>query len=291
MKAVVQTGVNGASSVAIAEVEESSFFPTSVEIRTKKVPLLPYDIMKLYGEIEAGIPNILGYGAVGVVTKVGALRSKGLIGKRVIALDPNGTFKEKIVSSMPPLTIPIPDDVTDAEAAAVVGGVDTAYMLMKKVVHSAKKKIIILGANSVVGTALIQLLRNESDLQIIPKVRKDSQAYFDELVEKLKITNIVNAEETRSDTLVVDVAGNRNLVRYYNEMDFQIVSIAIQDMMGTKFVSEPIFPNEYALILDMMAQKKLRVFIDKDFSTYKISEAVKYQKNSHSRGRNVISFE
>lgn len=292
MKAVVQTGTHGASSVAISEVEESPFFPTSVEIKTKKVPLLPYDIMKLYGEIEVGIPNILGYGAVGVVTKVGALRSKSLLGKRVIVLNPGGTFREKIISSMPPLTITVPDGVNDAEAAVVVGGADTAYMLMKKILHFKMKKVIILGANSVVGTILMQLLKIEySDIKIIPKVRKESQAYFEKLVEKLEMASFISAEEMTEDTLVVDIAGNRDLVTYYSGRSFQIISVAIQDMVGPMFVSEPIFPKEYSLIFDMIAQKTLRVFVNQDFSVNKISEAINYQKNSHSRGRNVISFE
>lgn len=292
MKAVVQNGF-GLSSVAVTDVDEAPFLPMSAEIETKKVPLLPYDIMKINGELYTDKQTTLGYGAVGVVTKVGALRSKKLIGQRVIVLDQNGTFKEKIVSNMPPLIIPIPDEVADEEAVAVIGGVDTAYMLMKKIIRAATttKQVVILGANSVVGISLIQLLKNKGNVTIIPEVRQESRDYFDRLVESLGMDAFLNTEKIMADALVVDIAGNQGLVSLYKNHGFEIISVVIQGVPGIKFVSAPLFPNEYALILDMMAQKKLRVFIDKDFSVNQIDEAINYQIMSYSRGRNVISFD
>ncbi|TVV25554.1 zinc-binding alcohol dehydrogenase family protein [Weissella cibaria] len=290
MKAVVRNGF-GLSSVAVTDVEEAPFLPMSAEIKTKKVPLLPYDIMKINGEIYTDKQTTLGYGAVGVVTKVGALRSKKLIGQRVIVLDQNGTFKENIVSNMPPLIIPIPDEVANEEAVAVIGGV--AYMLMKKIIRAATttKQVVILGANSVVGISLIQLLKNKGNVTIIPEVRQESRDYFDRLVESLGMDAFLNTDKIMADALVVDIAGNKDLVSLYKNQGFEIISVVIQGVPGIKFVSAPLFPNEYALILGMMAQKKLRVFIDKDFSVNQIDEAINYQIMSYSRGRNVISFD
>lgn len=138
---------------------------------------------------------------------------------------------------------------------------------------------------------MIQLLKNKGNVTIIPEVRQESRDYFDRLVESLGMDAFLNTEKIMADALVVDIAGNQGLVSLYKNQGFEIISVVIQGVPGIKFVSAPLFPNEYALILDMMAQKKLRVFIDKDFSVNQIDEAINYQIMSYSRGRNVISFD
>ena len=64
MKAIIQTGYNQAN---LQDIPTSLFSPISVKIKTKLVPLLRYDLLKLSGEVPTQIPSILGYGALGTV--------------------------------------------------------------------------------------------------------------------------------------------------------------------------------------------------------------------------------
>lgn len=107
MEAIIQTGYSP-DTLKIGKIDGDVFHPTSIFIETTIVPLLPYDLMKLQGKIPVNVPNVPGYGAVGVVKKVGALRSNDLLNQRVIVMNPNGTFKQNITSNMPPLSIIIP---------------------------------------------------------------------------------------------------------------------------------------------------------------------------------------
>lgn len=290
MKAIIQTGYAAENSVEIADIEENTFHPTSIEVETLVAPLLPYDIMKLSGRIQAKIPNVIGYGAVGRVSRVGHLRSGSLINQRVIVFNPNGTFKEKVVSNMPPLSVPIPDDVTSEEAAVVIGGFDTSYMLVKKLIRTDFKKIIILGANSVIGLGLIQLISIIGGVSIAPKVRDESKKYFDEFTESLEINAISKNVGDPEHTLVIDIAGQEQDVSEYVNKGFHVISVVLQDISGVQFVSEPIFPKDYSYLLKLISKKALKIPIDRTFPFEKIHQAITYQKKVYSRGRNLISF-
>ena len=128
MKAIIQTTLNQAQ---LTDIQEPRFSSISIKIKTKYVPLLRYELLKLDGSIPSKLPMIMGYGATGIVTKVGALRSNPLLNQRVLVLHPWGTFQEGIVSDIPPLTIPIIDGVSFTEATALIGGVDLALTLFK----------------------------------------------------------------------------------------------------------------------------------------------------------------
>ncbi|GAB2026756.1 hypothetical protein [Lactovum odontotermitis] len=290
MKIIAQTGYTGSNSAEITEVPEDKLLPSSLEITTTFVPLLPYDVYKLNGKIPVNIPSVLGYGALGKVTKTGALRSKKHLGERVLVLNPAGTFKEKIVASIPPLTIAIPDEVSDEQAGAIIGGLDTALTLAKKIKESGVETIVLTGANSVIGLALLQLLK-DSGLQILPMVRKKSQDYFEAKREEFGLPDYPEiADISPQNTLVVDIAGQENLLAPYLSSGFKVLSIALQNTPGVRFVSEFVFPGEYVKMFDWLKSGKVVLPIDQVFSYKEIRKAVDYQAENPSRGRNLIAF-
>ena len=289
MEAIIQTGYSP-DALKIGNIDGDDFHPTSISIETTIVPLLPYDLMKLQGKIPVNVPNVPGYGAVGVVKKVGALRSNDLLNQRVIVMNPNGTFKQNITSNMPPLSIVIPESVSSESAAGVIGGMDTAYMLLKKIRHIGANNIVILGANSVVGLGLIQLINGTSQKNVFPKVRPQSEDYFLSFVKNNDLVVSANDASPSDDSLVIDIAGQRKDVLEYVNNGYTVLSIAIQDISNVHFVSEPIFPKDYSRILQLIASKQLVVPIDKTFSYNDVEQAFDYQSHTHSRGRNLISF-
>ncbi len=291
MKAIIQTGYQGAISAEVSDIPEDKFLPSSLEVTTTLVPLLPYDIYKLRGEVPVSLPSIPGYGAVGIITKVGGIRSKKLLNERVLVLNPSGTFKSKIVASIPLLTIKIPEQVTDEQAAAVVGGLDTALTLSKKIMASSAENIILTGANSVIGLALLQLLKG-STKTIYPIVSEKSQEYFEsrQLEYGLPVYPVVSKGKLEN-TLVIDIAGQKKILERYLTQNIDILSIALQNTHGVHFISEFVFPGEYTKMFSWLQNGDIVLPIDHVFSYNDVRGAIDYQSENHSRGRNLITFE
>ncbi|KAA8433580.1 hypothetical protein FKV73_02735 [Weissella paramesenteroides] len=291
MQAVLQTDNVGLQSFSVQNIEPESFLPTSIEIHTVAVPILPFDIMKLEGTLPTKIPNVMGYGAVGEVTKVGVLRSNKLLNKRVLIFNPNGTFQDTITSNLPPLTIPIPDNVTYEEATTVVGGLDTALVIYKKIINSSVRNIIITGADSVIGLGVLQLLKDSKEKNILPVIRPISQDYFKHRQVKMMLPDYdVDQTVLKEDTLIIDIAGNFEFLQPYIKQNFTIMSVALPNINGIRFISEPIFPKNYAQLLQKISKKELFAPIDHTFQLSKINQAFKYQKSNPSRGRNILLF-
>ncbi|SCB73327.1 hypothetical protein [Weissella bombi] len=291
VQAILQTGSTGLQSISTTNIEPDSFLPTSIEIKTSAVPILPFDVMKLEGLLPTKTPTIMGYGAVGQVIKIGSLRSSKLLHKRVLVMSPNGTFKDNIVSNFPPLTIPIPDNVSDQEAATVVGGLDTSLVLYKKISNHSAQNIIITGADSVIGLGLLQLLR-DTEKRIFPLVRPTSNDYFKSRALEMQLPDYYNFDNTLSkeNTLVIDIAGKFAIIQPYLEQNFPVMSVVLPNVNGVTFVSEPVFPKDYRRLLQKISEQELLTPIDQVFKLNEVKRAFNYQRNSASRGRNILLF-
>jgi NADPH:quinone reductase-like Zn-dependent oxidoreductase len=96
-------------------------------------------------------PFVPGYDLVGVVEGTG---------RRVAALTKTGGWADRVVLDVADL-IPVPDGVGAAEAeTVVVNGVTAWRMLHRAAKVRAGQTIVVLGANSGVGTILVQLARH-----------------------------------------------------------------------------------------------------------------------------------
>lgn len=290
MKAIIQTGFKGIDSVLIYDVEASKLMPTAVEVRTSVVPLIRYDLLKLNGYIPTTVPSVMGYGAVGTITKVGLLRSSNLLGKRVIVISPSGTFKEKIVSNFPPLVIPIPDNVNDEDAVTLIGGGDIAYILFKLLKKASIEQIVIYGANSVSGLILMQLLTQFTNKRIVPIVTKESRSYLN---QKVIDYDIRTSRYQNTSSLVIDMAGknvNAALSNHIKNQDI-VYSIAQDDLDGVNFINNPPLPSDYHELLQMVSRKELFIPVDRTFPSLSVTDALAYLSTNHSRGRVCLSFE
>jgi NADPH:quinone reductase-like Zn-dependent oxidoreductase len=134
--------------------------PGQIRVRVRAAGVGSTDLMMLGGYIFAPkIPFVPGYEIAGVVDAVGAGVEGFQVGDRVAALTVHGGFGEMLVREAVHF-LPIPDGVSDRDAAAVILNYVTAYQAIHRVgkVH-AGQTALVTGAAGGVGTAALQWLR------------------------------------------------------------------------------------------------------------------------------------
>jgi NADPH2:quinone reductase len=105
------------------------------------------------------LPFVPGYEIAGVVEELGAGVAGFHVGQRVAALTVYGGFGELLVRDAVHF-VPIPDAVSDLDAAAVILNYVTAYQAMHRLGHvQSGQTALVTGAAGGVGSAAVQLLR------------------------------------------------------------------------------------------------------------------------------------
>lgn len=103
-------------------------------------------------------PIVGGYEVAGVVDAIGEGVSGFHVGQRVAALTVYGGFAEYLVREARHF-VPVPDAVSDVEAAAVILNYVTAWQMIYRVAKvQPGSRALVTGAGGGVGTALLQLL-------------------------------------------------------------------------------------------------------------------------------------
>jgi NADPH:quinone reductase-like Zn-dependent oxidoreductase len=105
------------------------------------------------------IPFVPGYEVAGIVEAIGAGVTRLNIGQRVAALIVYGGFAELLVREAEHF-LPIPDGVSDRDAAAVILNYVTAWQMIHRVAKVERgQTALVTGGSGGVGTAALQLLR------------------------------------------------------------------------------------------------------------------------------------
>jgi NADPH:quinone reductase len=135
--------------------------PGQVRVRVRAVGLGATDLIALTGAYlyAPKIPFVPGYEIAGVVDAVGEGVTGLRLGQRVAALTVHGGFAEMITRDAEQF-LPIPDGVSDVEAAASILNYVTAFQMIHRVANvRAGQTALVTGAGGGVGTAALQLLR------------------------------------------------------------------------------------------------------------------------------------
>jgi NADPH2:quinone reductase len=163
-RAVMLTRKGGPKAMEVLEVVELSTpdpGPGQVRVRVRAAGVGATDLMALSGNYRYGpkLPFVPGYEIAGVVDALGPGVEDLRVGQRVAALTVYGGFGEMIVRDATDF-LPIPDDVSDRDAAAVILNYVTAYQAIHRVGKAkAGQTALVTGAAGGVGTAALQLLR------------------------------------------------------------------------------------------------------------------------------------
>jgi len=135
--------------------------PGLLRVRVRAAGVGSTDLMVLAGNYRYApkIPFVPGYEGAGVVEAVGADVTGFEVGQHVGALTVYGAFAEVLMREAEHF-LPIPDGVSDRDAAAVILNYGTAWqMIHRSAKVRAGQTALVTGAAGGVGTAALQLLR------------------------------------------------------------------------------------------------------------------------------------
>ncbi len=143
------------------EVPNPTYTADEVLVDIHAAALNRADLMQRAGNYPPppGASDILGLEMAGRIAALGANVSGWQVGDRVCALLPGGGYAEQI--NVPPqMLMPIPDDWSDEQAAAVPEVFYTAFVnLFMEAGLQPGETVLVHGGASGVGTAAIQLAR------------------------------------------------------------------------------------------------------------------------------------
>src|ERR1700722_10355779 len=136
-RAVMLTRKGGPKAMDVLEVVELPIpepGPRQARVRVTAAGVGATDLMAVAGNYRYGpkLPFVPRYEIAGVVDAVGSGVERLRIGQRVAGLTVHGGFGERIVRDAADF-LPIPDDVSDRDAAAVVLNYVTAHQAIHRV--------------------------------------------------------------------------------------------------------------------------------------------------------------
>ena len=135
--------------------------PGQLRVRIRAAGIGSTDLLMLGGTylFAPKIPFVPGYEIAGVVDAVGPDVSGFRIGQRVASLTVHGGFGEMLVRDAADF-LPIPDGISDRDAAAVILNYVTAWQMIHRVAKvKPGQTALVTGAAGGVGTAALQLLK------------------------------------------------------------------------------------------------------------------------------------
>jgi NADPH2:quinone reductase len=163
-RAVMLTRKGGPEALQVVELPLQEPGPGELRVRVRAAGVGATDLTMLEGSYPFAprIPFVPGYEVAGVVDAVGPGGSGFSLGQRVAALTVWGGYAEYLVRGAEHF-LPIPDTVSDAEAAAVILNYVTAWQMVHRTARvaeaPAERTALVTGAAGGVGTAVLQILR------------------------------------------------------------------------------------------------------------------------------------
>jgi NADPH2:quinone reductase len=163
-RAVMLTGKGGTKALdalVVVELFVPEPGPGEIRARVRAAGVGSTDLKVVAGNylFAPKIPFIPGYEMAGVVDALGPGVTGFHVGQRIAALTVHGAFGQMLVRDAADF-VPIPDDVSDRDAAAVILNFVTAYQAIHRVGKAkAGQTALVTGAAGGVGIAILQLLR------------------------------------------------------------------------------------------------------------------------------------
>ncbi|MGB9455485.1 MAG: zinc-binding dehydrogenase, partial [Bryobacteraceae bacterium] len=160
-RAVMLMKKGGPETLQRVELPVEQPGPGQLRVRVQAAGVGATDLTVLAGNYPFApkIPFVPGYEVAGAVEAIGAGVSGFELGQRVAALTVYGGFAELLVREAEHF-LPIPDGVSDCDAAAVILNYVTAWQMIHRVARvRSGQTALVTGAAGGVGSAALQLLR------------------------------------------------------------------------------------------------------------------------------------
>lgn len=169
MKAVIFSSPGSADQLQIGELETPTPKPQEILVKVAATAVNRADILQREGKYPPpeGASPILGLEMSGEVVEAGKEVTKWKVGDKVFGLLPGGGYAAYAVIHQD-MAMPVPDNLSLPEAAAIPEVFLTAFQALRWLGHfQAGEHILIHAGASGVGTAAIQLARQMQAGQII----------------------------------------------------------------------------------------------------------------------------
>ncbi|GEK28584.1 alcohol dehydrogenase catalytic domain-containing protein [Furfurilactobacillus siliginis] len=299
MKTIYQTDFSGIDGLALAEIARPIVPVNGILIKMTMLPVVPSDWKReldphATAEAAAKLPRTIGIGGVGRVVEVGEQQDQALMNRRVLIMNPKGSYSEYVVMTQREFVFPLPDAVSDEQAAALTAGPGTALTLVQAIHERAVNNVVITGANSVIGLVLLQQLSDFSG-HIWPIVSSASQAYFRQQRPTDVCYTVTSLPVLTETTVVIDLAGSEELLQRLRTWmpAVPVISIALTEsdvIDNLTFVHEEFNAAGYRQFICQIAAHELVIPVDRQFLFTQVKEAQRYAKMSHSRGRVLVTL-
>ncbi len=160
MRAVVVTAAGGPEVLGYVEVDDPLPGPGEVRVRVRAAGVNRADLLQrmgLYPPPAGTRADILGLEFAGEIERLGSGATRWKPGDRVMGIA-SGAAQAQLVVADERMLLPVPPQLTDAEAAAIPEAFLTAHdALYQQARLSADETVLIHAVGSGVGTAALQL--------------------------------------------------------------------------------------------------------------------------------------
>ncbi len=311
MKAAIIEQYGAPEVLKIAEVPRPVPKSREILIRIHAVSINPVDWKIRKGNLKSILnkrfPKILGIEFSGVIEEIGENVKHFEKGQRVFAgksYEGGGYAEFAVVDAKK--VILIPDTISHEEACTMaVAGMTALQGLRNKGKIKPGMEVIINGASGGVGTYAIQIAK-----VLGAKVTAVCSARNFDLVKSLGADVIIDYEETdftkrpQKYNIIFDAVGYRSFWQTYKvlrkwgiyvnispNVPLYITSMITRLNPGRKSKGFMLHPDMEDLkeVMQMIADKKIKVVIDKVFPLEQISEAHRYSETERARGKIVIT--
>ncbi|MEE8702974.1 zinc-binding alcohol dehydrogenase family protein [Bifidobacterium crudilactis] len=295
--AAVQKNRSGIAAVTVEEVGEAGTGMAGTLIEGAYAPVMPWDIKAEEGVIDGRrLPSVIGYAISGTVIGSGPLGLRNAVGRRVISAVPGGSNAQRGVAPLAPLVFTIPDNVSLAQAATVIGGGDAALMLSKVPELSPGDRVVISGANGGVGTWLVQIL-NLMDVRTDILSSSRSLEICRQLFPSNKVTD--DSEQLLSGAYAagIDLTGERRILGILENRlrgGGTLVTAATPDYRASRsdvnavFRNRPISPTGYNWLLAKLSERAITAVIDSIYPLQEVRDAQWHVKRDPHKGRTLL---
>jgi NADPH:quinone reductase len=160
-RALMVTKPGGSEALTCVELPVQEPGPGQLRVRVRATGVGATDLLVLAGTYRYApkIPVVPGYEIAGTVDAIGPSVTGFTLGQRVAALTVYGGYSELLMRDAPHF-LPIPDGVSDVQAAGVILNYVTAWQMIHRVAKvRSGQTAMVTGAAGGVGTAALQLLR------------------------------------------------------------------------------------------------------------------------------------
>ena len=322
MQAITIYECGSPSVFQIEEIPDPQCHPKGIIIKNKAISIEGGDLRaRALGPI-GNTPYVIGYQSAGIITEIGAEVSNFSIGENVVAMSGNGSHAE--LRSVPAKAVwRMPENLSFEEAASIPVTFATAHDCLFEFGNLDKQQIILInGISGGLGIAITQFAHQHKS-HIIgtvsdeKKVSKLKEIGVDDIIVHTK-NNVVDEVKKITNGLGVDLAidpvGGQaleqainatkyrgkvisvgNASRSDNKIDIGLLMKKNISFNGMLLASEQSknFTRVYNLvdsILNDVAAKTFKVYIDKAFNFNEAIEAHQYAESRKAFGRVIIKL-